>query len=157
MFKPHVLIWNYQSLNIVATIGLGVYKASICSLSFSPDVSLQISPVSFLKLKIFFFEKFKQGSKLMVLDEGDRHSFSVWKWSENKQIASTQVGFSTISFSKFQVEKKVLSRKKRIIFDAIVSLKPNRMMKFSEKKNPNLLRKHHRNIVRPPPKSNPKF
>jgi WD40 repeat protein len=66
--KPHVLVWDVETLETKAVIGLGEFERSVSSLAFSLD-----------------------GETLLAVDESNEHMMSIWDWKKKRKLQETRV------------------------------------------------------------------
>jgi microtubule-associated protein-like 1/2 len=65
--KPHVLVWDVETLETKAVIGLGEFERSVSSLAFSLD-----------------------GETLLAVDESNEHMMSIWDWKKKRKLQETR-------------------------------------------------------------------
>ncbi|XP_064611333.1 77 kDa echinoderm microtubule-associated protein-like isoform X2 [Liolophura sinensis] len=76
----HVRIWDTISLSTYSIIGLGVFQAGISSVSFSVQ---------------------SQGDFVLVVDDGEKHTLSVWDWQNSKLAAKTTTTTDMVVWGRF--------------------------------------------------------
>ncbi|XP_062516540.1 echinoderm microtubule-associated protein-like 1 isoform X2 [Corticium candelabrum] len=68
MGKPHILIWDVETLETMAVIGVGDFERAISCLIFSAQ----------------------DGEMLIAIDESNEHMMSVWDWKKKRKLQETR-------------------------------------------------------------------
>ncbi|XP_065192745.1 77 kDa echinoderm microtubule-associated protein-like [Sycon ciliatum] len=67
--KPHVRVWNVETLETLAVIGAGSFDRGFSAIGFSQK---------------------NDGAYLFAVDESNDRMLSVWEWQKNKKLAETK-------------------------------------------------------------------
>ncbi|BFZ07628.1 hypothetical protein BsWGS_10667 [Bradybaena similaris] len=97
---PHVRVWDSVSLNTLHVIGLGIFQRAVACLSFS---------------------KLDGGLHLVIIDEANEHSISVWDISRDKPHKITETKSSTepvlaVEYHPLEKQQIVTCGKNQITF-----------------------------------------
>lgn len=97
--KPHIRVWNSNSLDTICVIGVDYFEDAIFALAFS--------------------NKKSQGSYLASVEDNEYHTITLWDWTRKKKLASARGNMDqvlAVNFSPFESHHFVTCGKQHVTF-----------------------------------------